>query len=188
MYTNKQRRDIKLQAKRNVELWIYSFADMYMILSVFFIVLSVLYAAKINKPQPVVEKMNVASAGRGPAAVSSDLQINFSNGSSFLTEETKSELQLLLPALKNVDSAGFVEVEGYADPSPVSKESGFTSNLDLSQKRAVTVAEWLIAKGVPASKIRTYSYGDGRTWSPKMIGTNKRVVVKIGSYRKSHVE
>ncbi len=168
---------IKLQSKRNVELWIYSFADMYMILSVFFIALSVLYAAKVKTNAQAA----IASAGRGPSSVSSELQINFPTGSSTLNSETEEELKLLLPALKSAKT-GFVEVEGYSDPTPLKKDSGFSSNLDLSNKRAVSVSEWLLKNGVAARRIRTYAYGDGRTWDTKITKTNRRVVVKIVNY------
>lgn len=182
----KNQREIKLQAKRNVELWIYSFADMYMILSVFFIAISVIYAQKIKEKIDVVEKVQIASAGRGPASVTADLQINFSESSSQLSTETESELSLFLPALKNLDKASFIEVEGYSDPAPIKRNSKISSNLDLSQKRAVTVSEWFVKNGVPLAKIRTIAYGDGSTWPKQIVGTNRRVVVKISTHRISN--
>jgi outer membrane protein OmpA-like peptidoglycan-associated protein len=184
MSRTKNHREIKLQAKRNVELWIYSFADMYMILSVFFIAISVIYAQKIKEKINLVEKTQIATAGRGFASVTSDLQINFAEGTSQLTDDTKAELALFLPALKSLDGSSFIEVEGYADSSRLKKSSTYSSNLDLSQKRAVTVSEWFVKNGVALSKIRTIAYGDGSTWPQQIVGTNRRVVVKIGTHRR----
>lgn len=177
MKSFKDKEQIKIQAKRNTELWIYSFADMYMILSVFFIALSVLYAAKAKE-----EIQNyIPSAGRGPASVVTELQLNFPNGSAELSEPIIDEMRLVLPALRQVKN-GFVEIEGYADRSPISSKSGFTSNLDLSTRRAVRVAEWLVKNGVPAHKIRTFSYGDGHQYGLKEVETNRRVLIKLAYY------
>lgn len=171
---------IRIHAKRNVELWIYSFADMYMILSVFFIALSVIYAAKV-KQQAAHSQPFIASAGRGPSAVLSELELEFDNGSTDLTAKTVDEMSLLLPALKQIKD-GFIEVEGYADGGGLKKSSPYTSNLDLSNRRAVRVAEWLIKNGVPARRVRTFSYGDAHTWSKNEISSNRRVVIKVAAY------
>ncbi|NJL24589.1 MAG: OmpA family protein [Calothrix sp. SM1_5_4] len=163
------KRKIRTESKRNVELWIYSFADMYMILSVFFIALSVIYAAKAKNPPPP-EQSATPSAGRLPATIVSDVQLSFDKGSAELTPKAMEEIGLVLPALKQVRS-GFIEVEGYADATPLGNAQ-FSSNLDLSTRRAVRVAEWLIKNGVPARRIRTFSYGDGFQWSSDKVPTN----------------
>jgi outer membrane protein OmpA-like peptidoglycan-associated protein len=167
---------IKIQSKRNVELWIYSFADMYMILSIFFIALSVIYAAKVTK----AANNAIASAGRGPSAVTSEVQIDFPEGSATPEEASLQYLELLLPAFQKVEK-GYVEVEGYADAAALKRDSPFRTNLHLSSERAVHVSEWLIKKGVPSSKIRVVAMGNGRTWKKSEVGSNRRVVLKIVS-------
>lgn len=149
-----------------------------MILSVFFIALAVIYAAKVKNPKQDVSA--TPSAGRVPAAVVSDLQLSFEKGSADLSAQAMEEMGLLLPALKAVKS-GFIEVEGYADGTPVRKDSNFSSNLDLSNRRAVRVAEWLIKNGVPSRRIRTFSYGDGFQWSNEQVPTNRRVLIKVAA-------
>jgi flagellar motor protein MotB len=171
----------RIHAKRNVELWIYSFADMYMILSVFFIALSVIYAAKVKEKH----MQSLATAGRGLASVTSELQLEFANGSIDLDAKTIDDMSLLLPALKQVKE-GFIEVEGYADDGPLKKSSPFSSNLDLSNRRAVRVAEWLIRNGVPARRVRTFSYGDAHLWSKEQVPTNRRVLIKVATYGVRH--
>lgn len=169
---------IKLEAKRQTELWIYSFADMYMILSVFFIALAVLYAAKVRQQKPERPPV-VASAGRGPSAVTSSLAIYFPVGKDRILQDAESDLSVMLPVLQS--SRGYIDIEGYADGSPLAEGSRFRSQLDLSNQRAVRVAEWLMKKGVDSSRIRTFSYGDSQIFKTDDEGTksNRRVVIKI---------
>lgn len=178
MSRNRQEKLIKLQAKRNVELWIYSFADLYMILSVFFIAISVIFAAKSKNVQAAA----TPTAGRGVASVISSLSVEFNRGQADLTETAKENLKLFLPVIQSSTNA-FVDIEGYADSEPLLKDSPFSSNLDLSNKRAVKVAEWYLAHGIPAHKLRTFSYGNGQYLRPDgtKAKSNRRVVIKIGS-------
>lgn len=178
MSRQKQQNLAKIQAKRNVELWIYSFADMYMILSVFFIAIAVVYAAKAKTVAP--SEPQIPSMGRGPALAESVIAVDFNSGSAELTESTIESLNLMLPFLKGLKK-GVIEIEGYADSTPLNRKSPFSSNLDLSNKRAVQVAEWLMNQGVSASRIRTFSYGGARTFrvDGKDVRTNRRVVIKV---------
>jgi outer membrane protein OmpA-like peptidoglycan-associated protein len=181
MNKTRQQKLIKLQAKRNVELWIYSFADLYMILSVFFIAIAVLFAAKSKVVQNTSAK-SAPSAGRGLASVTSSLSVEFDRGQADLTESTLESLKLFLPVIQS-SSKAFVDIEGYADREPLTKESPFSSNLDLSNRRAVKVAEWYLAQGVPAHQLRTFSYGSGHALKPDgtKVRSNRRVVIKINS-------
>jgi outer membrane protein OmpA-like peptidoglycan-associated protein len=177
MSHQKNHAQIRLEAKRHTELWIYSFADMYMILSVFFIAISVIYAAKAKHS---VVNSTIPTAGRGPAAVTSLLSIEFGLGTDELSEMAQKNLKLVLPALR--ESKGAIEIEGYADgKSMPRKKSKFSSNLALSNARAVRVAEWLIDQGVSARRVRTSAYGDSRLFQtgPHGIATNRRVVLKV---------
>lgn len=178
----KGRHLVNIQAKRNVELWIYSFADMYMILSVFFIALAVVYAAKTAKvsreePPPLPPTM-----GQGPIQAESAVALDFESGSADLTQAALENLQTMLPFYRGVKK-GLIEVEGYADAARLDTKSPFSSNLDLSNRRAVKVAEWLIANGIGAQKIRTLAYGDSRLYrlNGKDVRTNRRVVIKVAS-------
>jgi outer membrane protein OmpA-like peptidoglycan-associated protein len=168
---------IRIEGKRQTELWIYSFADMYMILSVFFISIAVVYALKAKHPKAAEV---IPSAGRGPAAVNSLISVEFTSGSDRLTAKAEEDLRILLPVLKS--SKGMIELEGYSDGRAVQKPgTGFTSNLDLSNARAVRVGEWLMRNGVVARRLRTYSYGDSYLFKTGEGGipTNRRVVLKM---------
>jgi outer membrane protein OmpA-like peptidoglycan-associated protein len=168
---------VRLEAKRQTELWIYSFADMYMILSVFFIAIAVVYAVKAKQSHSAAA---IPTAGRGPAAVTSMIAVEFSSGSDALTEKAVEDLRILLPVLKS--SKGMIELEGYSDGRALQKPGArFSSNLDLSTSRAVRVGEWLMRNGVAARRLRTYSYGDSHLFKTGDGGipTNRRVVLKM---------
>jgi outer membrane protein OmpA-like peptidoglycan-associated protein len=172
----KDRGQIRLEAKRHTELWIYSFADMYMILSVFFIAISVIYAARAKN----MATTEVPTAGRGPAAVRSLVAIEFEAGSAELSEKAQESLKILMPALRS--SKGYVEIEGHGDQqAELDEESEFSSNLDLSNARAVRVGEWLMDNGVSSHRVRTYSFGDahGKEDGDKEIATSRRAILKI---------
>lgn len=179
---------IKLEAKRQTELWIYSFADMYMILSVFFIAIAVIYAARVKNNA----SSSVASAGRGPVAVKSMISVDFASGSDEISSKAENELELLLPVMRA--SMGAIEIEGYTDASDSvsisDTEGGFTSNLDLGSSRAVRVAEWLTSNGVSAKRIRAASFGDSfdhKSGEGNRVA-NRRVVLKVLPVEEDKIE
>jgi outer membrane protein OmpA-like peptidoglycan-associated protein len=179
----RSRGKIRIEAKRAVEVWIYSFADMYMILVFFFIALTALYVKRMEVAQKELEKRKVAvaipSAGRGPQAAESMISVEFPRGAADLDQVAIEELTVLLPIVKNNASA-LLDIEGYADSAPLKKDAGFSSNLELSAKRAVRVAEWFMNQGVSPSRVRTYSYGNGTTFSSQPgVKTDRRVLVKF---------
>lgn len=178
---------IKLEVKRSMELWLYSFADMYMIIAVLFIATTALYAKKskeLSKLAQAKPEMNTitVSAGRGPATANVAIAIEFRPGSSEITSEAIEQLNLMYPLLSEVKS-GVVDVEGYSDTRGLASESEYSSNLELSSERAVKVAQWFIDKGVPESRIRTTSFGRAHKFSTGEKGamSDRRVVIKFYS-------
>jgi flagellar motor protein MotB len=174
------RRNLRNEAKRSTELWIYSFADMYMIITVFFIAMAALYAAKSKKDERQPAAVAPPSAGQGTAVAQSLLAVEFAKGEALLGEGAKDSLGALLPLVKASASA-YVDVEGYADSVPLSRGSPYSSNLHLSQARALAVAEWFIGQGVPPARVRTSAHGDGRSFLGRGAKTDRRVVVKLYS-------
>ena len=175
-------RKVRLEAKRSVELWIYSFADMYMILVFFFVAMSALYAHRIKAMEkealhrPV---KSVPTAGRGPSVAETLVNLDFSMGSADILPTTEENLKVLLPLVRGNQKA-LLDIEGYADPRPLKSDSAFSSNLDLSNRRAVRVAEWFMSQGVPSARLRTYAYGDGRhSFTSGEAVSGRRVLVKF---------
>jgi outer membrane protein OmpA-like peptidoglycan-associated protein len=178
------KRNVRIEAKRAVELWIYSFADMYLILVCFFIALSAIYVSKISKQPKIIAQPKPAesmpSAGRGPAVAESLATVSFETGTDDLTEQGIASLKDLLPLIRS-NSKALLDIEGYADSADLASGSAFNSKLKLSNSRAIKVAEWFLSKGIPASRIRTFSYGDGYQYSGegKKVKTDRRVLVKF---------
>ncbi len=77
----------------------------------------------------------------------------FDINKAVLTQKDKARLQIYADEIKGVD-ATFV-VAGYADK----KTGSAKRNQTLSEQRAKVVYDFLVAQGVPASKLETVAYG-----------------------------
>lgn len=87
-----------------------------------------------------------------------DLNVTFRSGSADLTSAFKSRATIFANALKDSRLAGRrVRIEGHTD-----SVGNPDSNRDLSQRRARTVADVLIAAGVDASRLDVAGYGSER--------------------------
>lgn len=86
----------------------------------------------------------------------------------FDSSELDGEAQATLDrqaAFLNVNPTMVVVIEGHAD------ERGTREyNLALGDRRAVSVRDYLLAKGLNAARIRTVSYGKER---PSVVGSNE---------------
>ncbi|NJM84415.1 MAG: OmpA family protein, partial [Tabrizicola sp.] len=86
--------------------------------------------------------------------------------------------------VENVELIGSVTVIGHTDSVPVQSSNPFASNQGLSEARAKTIAELLVASGVPAELVRH----EGRAASDPVADNatkdgrakNRRVEIKIG--------
>ena len=180
------RNRIRLEVKRSTELWLYSFADMYMIIAVLFIATTALYAKKakevMNLSKKDVQVEAVSSALRGPAAAALSVAIEFETGSTDLSEQAIEQLNTILPLVSEVKT-GVIDIEGYADRKDLAADSDFDSNLELSSQRAITVAEWFVGKGIGESRVRATAFGRGHKLSTVSGGevSARRVVVKFYS-------
>lgn len=105
--------------------------------------------------------------------LSSDLL--FPTNSSYLTEEAKVELDKLVKQLKK-ESTTKVRVDGYTDATGTEQY-----NVWLSEKRAVSVKNYLEAGGIAASRISTKGFGPanpvGNNKTPEGRQKNRRVEV-----------
>jgi OOP family OmpA-OmpF porin len=104
-----------------------------------------------------------------------DLLITFVTGSAVLTEQAKSNAQQFVMALSNPKLANMrFAIEGHTD-AVGSRES----NLDLSQRRAQAVVDYLTARGVSRSKFDVKGYGFDRPVDVRNMksAANRRVEV-----------
>lgn len=188
---NERRQSIKgllrIEVKRSTELWLYSFADMYMIISVLFIATTALYAKKVKDLEnaKVSDKASVATvqtALRGPAAAAVTIALEFEPGSAELTTDSVEKLTTILPLISDLKSS-VVDIEAYSDAADRDVDSEYETNLDLSAERAVRVADWFLGKGLSESRVRTTAFGRDHKFTDgdKGEATGRRAVVKFYS-------
>jgi len=82
--------------------------------------------------------------------------IFFGFGSDVLTSESASELEQLVQLMKT-NAAARIEIVGHTD-----NYGPANFNLALSKKRAVAVQQYLIGKGIGASRITSDGFGESR--------------------------
>lgn len=108
-----------------------------------------------------------------------DLMITFVTGSANLTEQAKINAQQFVVALNAPQLASMrFAIEGHTDAV-----GGRTQNLDLSQRRAQAVVDYLTSKGVDKSRFSVKGFGFDKPIVPAnpRAGANRRVeVVKVG--------
>jgi cytochrome c oxidase subunit II len=103
--------------------------------------------------------------------------VNFATGSAILTPESATELGIVVDAMTK-DPKMEVEVSGHTDNvgNPV-------KNKALSEARAKTVAAFVTAKGVAASRLKAVGFGDTKPLvandTPENKAKNRRTEFKI---------
>ncbi|SNZ09603.1 chemotaxis protein MotB [Persephonella hydrogeniphila] len=110
----------------------------------------------------------------------------FERGSAQLSEDAKKALKSIAKALKALSKNEIeIRVEGHTDITPEGVDPW-----ELSVKRAVAVAEYLIKNGVDPKKISVTGYGNTKplfTWNnPLLRRRNDRVeiIIKVKTTRK----
>ncbi|MEO3472286.1 OmpA family protein [Roseomonas sp. CAU 1739] len=112
-------------------------------------------------------------------------RILFPSGGYQINERAREELLKMVPTLRSLQQTRVI-VEGYTDNTPVSREmarSGIGSNLDLSSRRADTVADVLIRGGVPRNIISADGRGEANpvasNSTPEGRAQNRRIEVTL---------
>ena len=86
-------------------------------------------------------------------------EVLFASGQHALSEGGKRTLTELVQTLKGTNRN--IRIEGHTDDTPI-KRSRWGTNMRLSAERALSVLDFLIASGVPASKLNMAGYGENR--------------------------
>lgn len=144
-------------------------------------------AAQPRSPAVTAPQRAVASQGArrlAPAKIvqasvgRSDLSVSFVSGSTMLTEQAKANVDAFVSALSAPSLSGSrFAIDGHTD-----SVGGRAFNLDLSKRRAQAVSDYIVAKGVSASRfeVRGYGYDKPRDARNLRSGINRRVeVVKL---------
>jgi chemotaxis protein MotB len=110
--------------------------------------------------------------------------ILFPEGGWEVDARGKATLAKLAPVLKTL-TGQTIRVKGYTDNVPIGPElrQRFPTNIDLSKARAQSVANELVAGGVPASMISVSGFGEAdpvaSNDTPQGRAKNRRVVMDI---------
>lgn len=110
--------------------------------------------------------------------------ILFPEGGWELNADGRATLARLAPVLKTL-TGQTIQIKGYTDNEPIGPalRQRFPTNVDLSKARAQSVANELIAGGVPASMISVMGFGDADPVAPNTTpqgrAKNRRVVMDV---------
>ena len=139
--------------------------------------------SEINESlKDIVEELGIennAKVTRDPRGVALEVDgdICFGSGSTLLSEELKSILELSKNnILNNKQDYRLVVVEGHTDSDPIPKQlrGYYPTNWELSSARASKVVNYLIDIGVNSGKLQAAGYADrwpsDMTWSQVRSG------------------
>lgn len=102
-----------------------------------------------------------------------DMQVSFKLGSAEMTPQARAEARAFAQAMAAPQMANMrFAIEGHTDSSGARDR-----NLELSQKRADAVADYLASQGVDRSRLTTKGFGPDRPIRglPASAGANRRV-------------
>ncbi len=103
-------------------------------------------------------------ASRGTVTVTLENSLLFDSGKATLKQATSSELDHIRSVLRQGTYAGKpIDVVGHTDSDPIRKtKDKWSDNLELSAQRALSVARYLIQKGIADEDIRAVGCGASR--------------------------
>jgi chemotaxis protein MotB len=112
-------------------------------------------------------------ANAGTITVTLPDAILFDPGKATLRSATSKELDHIYSVLKAKYPGRHIEVAGHTDSDPI-KKSKWTDNLELSSQRAMSVARYLIHKGVAENRIGATGYGSARSLTSNSTASGKQ--------------
>jgi len=112
-------------------------------------------------------------AAAGTITVTLPDAILFDPGKASLRSATSRELDHIYSVLKAKYPGRHIEVAGHTDSDPI-KKSKWADNLELSSQRAMSVARYLIQKGVAENRIGATGYGSARPLASNSTASGKQ--------------
>jgi len=97
----------------------------------------------------------------GTITVTLPNSILFDSGKASLKQAISTELDHIRSVLRQKYPGKLIDVIGHTDSDPI-KKSKWKDNWELSAQRALTVARYLIQRGIPEDKIRAVGCGESR--------------------------
>lgn len=124
-----------------------------------------------SSQQRTRNRANAAVARQQPGRV--DLRLSFASGSAELDAAARARLQAFAEALKRPQLENVrIRIEGHTDSI-----GGRALNLALSQRRAQSVADYLVSQGIASGRLEVQGYGYERPLPGRSAsdGANRRV-------------
>lgn len=113
-------------------------------------------------------------AAAGTITVTLPNTILFESGKAELKSATSAELDHILSVLKSKYAGKEIDVVGHTDTDPIAKTKDlWKDNWELSAERALSVARYLMAQGIPAAQIRAAGCGPARPVAPNTTAAGK---------------
>lgn len=110
------------------------------------------------KPAPARKSSKSRAAPVAPRKNAAEMQVLFGNDSAQLDASSMAEVKAWSNLFKSAQFASMkIRIEGHTNA--VGDRS---HNMDLSQRRARSVMEYMIAQGIPAERIEAVGYGFDR--------------------------
>jgi chemotaxis protein MotB len=116
-------------------------------------------------------------------------EVFFDSGAAVLRPEGRAELDQLATALLELEKkipSGInwvLRVDGHTDTRPVTGNSSFKSNWELSAARAISVVQYLISKGVSPQRLVAAGFGEYQPIDPgsteEAFSRNRRIELKL---------
>jgi chemotaxis protein MotB len=116
-------------------------------------------------------------------------ELFFDSGTASLRPEGMAELDQVAGALNDLGKQippeinWVLRVDGHTDTRPVSANSPFKSNWELSAARAISVVQYLISKGVPPQRLVAAGFGEFQPIDPgttdDAFSHNRRIELKL---------
>ncbi len=102
-------------------------------------------------------------AAAGTVTVTLDNSLLFDSGKATLKKATNTQLDHIRSVLRQKYPGKQVDVVGHTDSDPIKKtKNKWSDNLELSAQRALSVARYLIQKGLGEEEVRAVGCGDSR--------------------------
>lgn len=102
-------------------------------------------------------------AAAGTVTVTLENSLLFDSGKAALKKATNAQLDHIRTVLREKYPGKMVDVVGHTDSDPIKKtKDQWKDNLELSAQRALSVARYLIQKGIDEEEIRAVGCGDSR--------------------------
>jgi outer membrane protein OmpA-like peptidoglycan-associated protein len=95
-------------------------------------------------------------------------QINFVTDSAEIVPDSEPLLTEIADVLLRHPEITRVEIQGHTD-----NRGGHEHNQDLSQRRAESVRDWLVAHGVDGSRLEPHGYGDSNPIAPNITASGR---------------